>query len=229
MYPTCNFRLVTSTVAGNDSDIINQVNSGVLRINSIYDPSNAALGTFNTTSSWYKYLNAFYLKYEVLAVKLVTTFRQMAIYPASQNPGAGLNVIYPTVMCGVKVDDDATITGPAGTDTWVGLCSDPNVKMRAMQLNNNGNARVTILTYWSAAKWFASTDRDGNLAAFGANPSNVVYAVPFLQAKDLGLTDPVRDYQISIEHELRFRIRVWDEKDVVDLSDDVSIKQEVLK
>lgn len=185
---------------------------GDCRLNSIYDPY---LKLGGQTTAWYTFLSSLYHKYEVLSSKYTLTIRQRQVLEVPSTA-----VDHPTYKVGVKVDDDGSLPS---LPNWTAFQADPNTTMKSLHFNTNGDGQVSITKYFNRKKWFNNSE--DNEADFGANPTDGVYALPFYQMENLGGLGlgyaPKADYVID----MKFVVRVWDPKDIQDLTGDMVIVQ----
>lgn len=147
----------------------------VMVMNAPIDPDTTTGGAFNDQkSAGFKFWSTLYNHYRVVKSKLVTRIRQSSCLAASTTPS-------PLVVCGVKLDDNGTLTGYNG---WEQFSGDPLAKYKFLSLGQTGETSKGVkLTSWYRDKTTLA-NRDNSGAATNAVPADLWYAITYLQMAD---------------------------------------------
>lgn len=173
-------------------------NDHIYRTNNVYDPQYASTGgsNFNQKCAGYAFWAKLYDHYEVIKSRIKITYRQSTI---------GTYTAMEPLICGLRVDDDASLSTYTGYEQFLG---DPNTKFRTMRFTTDpGSSKPVTMTMWWRKKYGGNPAN--NVAAVGAGPADEEYFVPWYQTAAKGAYNlangiPRMSYQVSITYWVRF-------------------------
>lgn len=141
----------------------------IYRCNSVYDPKNAATGTWNYAATGYKYMSSLYNHYCVISSDIIVTIRQ--VKPL-------LTGVYTDVVFALFIDDNTTTTNNLWTDVMP-LTREKNAVVRTLHMTQDSSASIKMRLKWRPKRQFASTmaiTNDSQLSALvGSNPTEAQY------------------------------------------------------
>lgn len=154
-----------------------------IKANSIYDPWGGVVGWMNQQTGGASWYTTMYSRYKVLGAKLTVTMRTPENYqaPVENDPLPIPSAVFlPSLKWGIRLDNDNTIDTQHG---WEQFAMDSRTKMRTY--NPRMLSGQTIIQKYSLKKEFgAQMDHSVLEAATGADPSGLVYMVPWMQVLD---------------------------------------------
>lgn len=175
-------------------------NDNIYRANSVYDPQYAGVGgsQFNQKSAGHGFWSMIYNKYEVLKSTIKLTFRQVT--PSTMPSTAPL-------VIGLRVDDDASITGYTNYEQFVG---DMNTKWKTMTFAADPSQAKPVVLRAVWKKKYGGNPGDNYCDTAGSQqPINSDYFIPWFQTADkvaynLQTGIPRLSYQASITYWVRY-------------------------
>lgn len=194
--------------------------SAQLRANSIYDPNYSSItGSWNGVAASHMFWSKIFNHYTVLGASVTYTLTQESINAASTSNHA--------LVWGVKLDNDAVFN--AGSKQWMFLCQDKNTKYRYFHPDQQGGKSQKIRHFYSAKKFFNMKTPQTNEsvgAAFGTNPSDQAYFIPWMQLMDYG-TPPASGLSWKLSWHIKYFVCLQEPKDIDDVPADMAMAQDV--
>lgn len=167
------------------------------RANSPYDPLSSNVGHYNVSASWYNWYKNIYNFYEVTKSSCTIKLKQVR---------DGDDVSTDPIRFGCMLDDDGSVS----YTQWSDIINDPSVVHSVFHPNTNGDAVAKIRHTFHSLSWFKGV-QSTNRAAFGANPSKVIWFLFFYQVESGGV--PHADISLNLDVYIRFRVRLTEPKD----------------
>lgn len=173
-------------------------NDHIYRTNNVFDPQYASTGgsAFNQKCAGYAFWAKLYDHYEVVKSRIKVTYRQSTI---------GTYTAMEPLICGLRVDDDASISSYTGYEQFVG---DPNSKYRSMRFTTDpGSNKPVTMTMWWKKKYGGNPAN--NVSKVGEGPQDEEFFVPWYQTAAKGSYIgasgvPRMSYQVSITYWVKF-------------------------
>lgn len=221
----CVYRNVQTMYANPALSGVSQLGSNfVIRANSIYDPNYASTpfpaAPYNESTSNYHLYSAMYNSYCVLGSKVTMTVEQINGYAET--------TVCPPLVFGLKVDDDASITGSVGSSYWHQQAADPNVVCKELRFTPDSKAKCTLTRKFSCKKWFGEKYplSDPSLQTpVASNPIKPVYYVPFFDTLDANSGAPLTYPSVVIKFVCKYYVVFTEPKDVMALGSTLGLVQ----
>lgn len=179
------------------------------RANSVFDPRFAATGTFNLTSSAYKFWAALYNHYTVLRATIDVTIRQQNPYIANQNTSRSVAFV-------LLLDDDANASNFL---SWEEAVVNPFAKHAIVTFTTDINAKCRLRMTYTPRKMFGAkyaTDKSDAGAATGNNPVDTAYFMLGWQMADKQ-NAPFNSAAFSVAVKISYLVQFDDPKDISSL------------
>lgn len=210
-YRACNTVEFTATTPGPLCAACGSANT--IRMNSIYDPSSATTGTFNEVASYHNFFGVYYQQYKVVGTTISYTLR-----PHPESAGDWENI---PIKWGVFFDFDGSPTGLT-SKTWQEMAACPDGKWTSFTWHGQGDykQKSKITMHFDPKVHFTAVDPMNQRAQFGANPSTLLYTVPWIAAPN---TDyDLNQYKFHVEIRVTYKVVAFDMKDWGQILDNIA-------